>query len=366
MKRGGSAIEGLNIGGIYTKMNPADSVFVKIPCAQAKSGCVVLLVDSGADTSLVKYGSLTEGVEIDKMVVKNLRGAFGGFSRTTGCVELGHTEHTDLVFKMHCIEEEGDNLPGDGILGRDNLWGRSVMDTVALLLKIYSVGGEWGLPLIPLRKLEGACTVNTMGHVTIAKARAMTIASMYLDTKHATVVIDKAEISPGVYLGAAVTDVRDGQVHAPILNATETDFRLPREFKPKFSAFAKYKGTHEGLMAQVQEVNIEERVELILKTIKIDVELNPEERRSIEDICASYHDVFWLEGDKLSCTNVVKHNIPVKADQLPINQKQYRLPQIHREEITRQVRKMEEDGIITHSLSPWNSPLLLVPKISPL
>jgi len=42
--------------------------------------------------------------------------------------------------------------------------------------------------------------------------------------------------------------------------------------------------------------------------------------------------------------------------------RQYRLPEIHKGEINRQVVKMLQDGIITLSKSPWNSPILLVPK----
>ena len=352
----------MNIGGISARDRGADSGFVRVPCAQAKLGYLVLLVDTGADTSLVKAGSLAMGVKRDETVVKNLRGAFGGCSRTMGLVEVVHLD-TELAFTMHCVDQ-GDSLPGDGILGRDNLWGRAVADTVNLVLKLYSNGGEWSMPLISFNEATGSSVVNMLGEIKVSKARSVTIASVRVDSKHSTVVIEKQELSPGVYLGATVTDVKDGMVKVPVLNATETDYYLEGGFRPRFTGMVNFREPAEGMIAHVQDTDITERIGRIMRAVKIDSDINNEERASVEAICAAYHDVFWMEGDRLSCTNVVRHRIPIQAGQLPINQKQYRLPQVHRDEINRQVQKMTEDGIISHSVSPWNSPLLLVPKKS--
>ena len=38
-------------------------------------------------------------------------------------------------------------------------------------------------------------------------------------------------------------------------------------------------------------------------------ELNEEEKKSLREICFKYQDVFYLPGDKLSCTNAAKHTI---------------------------------------------------------
>lgn len=88
--------------------------------------------------------------------------------------------------------------------------------------------GESILPLMPLGELEGSYMVYSMGQITMAKARAVAIASTCLDTKHTTVLIDNEEISAGGYFGAAVTELRNGWVHAPILNSTDSDCSLPR------------------------------------------------------------------------------------------------------------------------------------------
>jgi hypothetical protein len=46
----------------------------------------------------------------------------------------------------------------------------------------------------------------------------------------------------------------------------------------------------------------------------------------------------------------------------PINTRPYRLPEAQKIEIEKQVTKLANEGIIDKSSSPWNSPLLIVPK----
>ena len=90
--------------------------------------------------------------------------------------------------------------------------------------------------------------------------------------------------------------------------------------------------------------------------------LNSEEMTSLEEICFDYQDVFFLPGDRLSCTSAVKHTIHLEPGTVPINTRPYRLPESERKEIDRQVTNLLEEGIIVESNSPWNSPILVVPK----
>jgi len=88
--------------------------------------------------------------------------------------------------------------------------------------------------------------------------------------------------------------------------------------------------------------------------------LNEEEK--ISSKCFDYQDVFCLPGDMLSSTNTVKHTITLEPGVAPINTRPYRLPESQKKEVDRQVKQLLEDGIIVKSDSPWNSPLLVVPK----
>ena len=86
------------------------------------------------------------------------------------------------------------------------------------------------------------------------------------------------------------------------------------------------------------------------------------EKKLLREICFEYQDVFYLPGDKLSCTIAARHTIPLEPGATPINTRPYRLPESQKEEIEQQVKQLVKEGIVTPSESPWNSPLLIVPK----
>jgi len=74
------------------------------------------------------------------------------------------------------------------------------------------------------------------------------------------------------------------------------------------------------------------------------------------------YQIFHLPGEVLSNTTVVKHEIRLEPGAEPVNARPYRLPKSEKHEVRRQVEKLKRGGIITESNSPWNSPLLVVPK----
>lgn len=77
-----------------------------------------------------------------------------------------------------------------------------------------------------------------------------------------------------------------------------------------------------------------------------------------------YSDIFYLDGDKLSCTDAVYHEINTEAAIQPINEQLNCLPFKYKKEIEKQRQKLEEEYIIAPSKSPWNGPLLIVLKKS--
>jgi hypothetical protein len=70
----------------------------------------------------------------------------------------------------------------------------------------------------------------------------------------------------------------------------------------------------------------------------------------------------FAEPKSLPPTRDYDHAITLKPDAAPFNARPYRYFPEHKTEIESQVRKMLAAGIITHSMSPFASPVLLVLK----
>lgn len=100
----------------------------------------------------------------------------------------------------------------------------------------------------------------------------------------------------------------------------------------------------------------------LLSEININTNIKIQEQKRLLALCKKYENIFYQKNDKLSYTKGITHNIPTPNDLPPINQKNYRLPQAHKEIINNTVEELLENDIIEHSNSPWNSPLLVVDK----
>lgn len=107
------------------------------------------------------------------------------------------------------------------------------------------------------------------------------------------------------------------------------------------------------VMEPIKKKNIADSIDLS--------HLNNEEKDGILKILDTFADVFYKEGDKLTATDIVVHEINTKTDKA-LYSKIYRYPQVHEQEIERQINEMLEQNIITNSNSPYNSPLWIVPK----
>ena len=90
--------------------------------------------------------------------------------------------------------------------------------------------------------------------------------------------------------------------------------------------------------------------------------LNSEEKQKLTDLIQQYADVFHKEGEPLGCTSVLKHSIKLVPNAQPFRSMPYRMNPVQREEVSRQLRDMLDQGICSESDSPFSSPVLLVKK----
>lgn len=89
--------------------------------------------------------------------------------------------------------------------------------------------------------------------------------------------------------------------------------------------------------------------------------LNRDENYKLRKLLDDFKDLFYKDGDKLTATHEVQHEIPTSIDK-PLYSKIYRYPRVHENEIQKQIGEMLSQNIIKESNSPYNSPLWIVPK----
>lgn len=127
-----------------------------------------------------------------------------------------------------------------------------------------------------------------------------------------------------------------------------------------------YHGENEAINTSRSTTNSDDkkqRIDYILSNLDLG-NCKGNEGDLIQKICTKFNDIFHLENDKLTHTDVLKHRIHIKPGTTPIFTRQYRLPETQRAEVNHQLREMEENGIIEPSNSAWNSPVILVKKKS--
>ena len=70
--------------------------------------------------------------------------------------------------------------------------------------------------------------------------------------------------------------------------------------------------------------------------VRVWKDVNLKEATAITKICRKFSDIFHREGQPLTFTNQVKHEIKT-TDELPCHPKLYRYAQCHQEEINDQI-----------------------------
>lgn len=88
-----------------------------------------------------------------------------------------------------------------------------------------------------------------------------------------------------------------------------------------------------------------------------------DQRDPLNSILREFDDIFADSIDKLSINNFYEQDL-ILSDESPVYVRPYRVPYALREELDNQIQDLLRQGIIEPSRSPFNSPVVLVPKKS--
>ena len=80
-----------------------------------------------------------------------------------------------------------------------------------------------------------------------------------------------------------------------------------------------------------------------------------------EKLCEEYDDIFSKDSSDIGKTPLITMEIKA-GDSPPVCQRPYNLPLKHIDWVQKELNMLEKAGIITRSVSPWVSPIVIVPK----
>lgn len=190
----------------------------------------------------------------------------------------------------------------------------------------------------------------------ILPARTETTLMIRVPEKGARVCVTQ-EICPGVLIANSITESDDGIAVVGVINSNEHEVSVENVniVTQPIHEFA-------GLKATRQKVD-RNRIEQLKNILKLDERSDETEQFFLHKICEGYSDLFLLPGEKLTSTNARVFKLPLIENKI-INLPQYRIPEKHKQEVAKQIDKLLKGDVIEPSISPYNSPLLLVPKKS--
>ena len=103
------------------------------------------------------------------------------------------------------------------------------------------------------------------------------------------------------------------------------------------------------------DIEIHRKVELQ------DADVTEAQRKAFKDLCTEFNDIFSTNSSDIGKTPLLEVEIDT-GDSLPITPKPYTLSLKHTDWVQREVEILEKARVIVRSVSPWASPIVVVPK----
>ena len=102
-------------------------------------------------------------------------------------------------------------------------------------------------------------------------------------------------------------------------------------------------------------------VERHRKVVLEDAKVPDKYKQQFVKLCEEYDDIFSKGPADIGKTPLITMEIDT-GDSPPISQRPYNLPLKHADWVRKELEMLEKAGIISRSISPWTSPIVIVPK----
>lgn len=165
------------------------------------------------------------------------------------------------------------------------------------------------------------------------------------------VIFDNIEIQPNVFIASSIANQ-----NAPFVRLLNLS-NFTQVVSPNFT-YKLLKDYNVFQASAPTSINRSEQLNAIIKDT-----LLPNTPNELINLCQQYNDIFQLPDDPMSTNNFYSQHLRIR-DPDPIYIKNYRLPHTQLTEIQTQVDNLLKNDAIEPSTSPYNSPMILVPKKS--
>lgn len=303
----------------------------------------LFLLDSGASVSVFFQNYLTKDEKVNPTEKIKINGIAGSIHTLGSANIVLKIQDVEICHKFLIVDKLQNGL--HGIIGTDFLQkfqAKINFENFTLGLSVH----DYNITL----------PIETNYDFSIKiPARCEVIKYIWTNVTVDCVVLAK-ELTTGVYVGSTIVRPKQNLIPVRILNTNDEEIII-KNFQPEITKLNEYNicNFSNSKMSSV------DRVKKLLNLINTD-SLNEEEEYSIQKVCAKYADVFHLDGEPLTVTNIYKQKIHVQDSASAAYVKPYRLPQAQKQEIHKQIESMLENGIIEETRSEYSAPLLIVPK----
>ena len=175
-------------------------------------------------------------------------------------------------------------------------------------------------------------------------------------------------------------DIHNLTIHGPIYIPKGTVIAYADDEEPEMDCF-KIAETYEEAQETMQYRNHLPKHPLLPVLLKSDIICSPAEvkfhqqvelkdhdateetKQHFEELWQQFPEVFLTSNKNIGRTNLITMNTDT-GDSLPSMKKPYTLPLKHYDWVQQEIESLEQAGIITRSVSPWASAIVVVPKKS--
>ena len=159
-------------------------------------------------------------------------------------------------------------------------------------------------------------------------------------------------------------DCNEGEV-LEICTMEQLEKELPRNWIPERKRQEKFSEFFENPFMQKDDDFLKSPAEAPVhrKVLLEDKNISPKTQEAFDKLCEKYDDIISKNGSDIRKTMLVEMEIDT-GNHPQIASKPYTLPLKHYDWVQKEIETLERAGIIERSISPWASPVVIVPKKS--